>query len=130
MSSRKYYLFNTYEEALNISKELYNLIKPVRNQNEIVDKVFLLVPHQDPKNPQTALIVNEQFEINFSTDADKQAYIDLFKGDQSVSSTLNNLSKSTIKDLLPKTTKSFTEEELIASGHLGEVSEKHKNNDA
>jgi len=126
MSSKLYYLFDTYEEALNISKELYNLIKPLQNQdgNETVDKVFLVIPHQNPKNPQTALAVDDKFEINFSTEANKQSYLNLFAGDVDINSTLNTLNKSTIKDLLPRSLKPYTYDELVTNGHLPKITEK------
>lgn len=121
-----YYLFNTEQEALAVSKELYNLMLPKSLQpiNQPFDSVFTLLPHQDPKNSQVALVVDPNFEISFHPNADKNAYIDLFNRDPDVSNTLNSTSKATMNKLVPKGTKAYTFQELVTSGHILDVNGK------
>ena len=115
-----YYLFNTEQEALAVSKELYNLMLPksLQPQDQILDLVFTIIPHQNPKNKQVALVVDPNFEITFHPNADKNAYINLFNRDPDVSNTLNSVSKATMDKLIPKGTKAYTFQELITSGHI------------
>jgi len=118
---------NPLEYVKTLSRELWKISRPVKNDKDVSQYLFGWIKHKDQE--RYALKVDLEYEINIHPSKDVSSIIQMLNDDVSIyelnalASQLDEVDKIKFKNILPMTYKTHTFDEMVELGWVSKINE-------